>query len=140
MSALEALKAARAAGIEIHLDGNDLVLEAATTPPSSVLHELSLHKSGVVEILRGGHNVQPRTTPTVDTIIDDQTIAVLIDSEILGAPIWFAFKDGWQPGKGDEQAPVFYASELPVLRQNSPDQLRSIFNVKRAFGGGMVRH
>ena len=34
MSAIEALKAARAAGIELSLDGNDLALKAASAPPA----------------------------------------------------------------------------------------------------------
>ena len=37
MSAAEALKAARSVGIELVLDGNDLVLEAASEPPAAVL-------------------------------------------------------------------------------------------------------
>ena len=37
MSAAEALKAARAAGIELGIDGDDLVLEAAAPPPAAVL-------------------------------------------------------------------------------------------------------
>ena len=76
--------------------------------------------------------------PVVDQIIDDRTVAVLIDSSVLGAPIWFALRDGWQPDEADG-VPIFYASELPALRQKTPDQLRSIFNVKLSFGGGMVR-
>ncbi|MSR15327.1 MAG: hypothetical protein EXR86_12345 [Gammaproteobacteria bacterium] len=63
--------------------------------------------------------------------------AVLIDSTVLGAPIWFALTDGWKPDEVDN-IPIFYASELPALRAKTPEQLRSIFNVKRAFGGGMV--
>lgn len=74
----------------------------------------------------------------VDTIIGDKTIAVLIDSEVLGAPIWFALREGWRPEEGDS-IPIFYASELPALRSKTAEQLRSIFNVKTAFGGGMVR-
>jgi hypothetical protein len=74
----------------------------------------------------------------VDPIInvDDKVVAVLIDSTILGAPVWFAFDESFDPGDG---VPIFYASELPVLRTKTPEQLRSIFNVKRAFGGGMVK-
>ena len=37
MSAAEALKAARTVGIELVLDGNSLVLEAASEPPAVVL-------------------------------------------------------------------------------------------------------
>ncbi|MDP2601895.1 MAG: hypothetical protein Q8S00_04800 [Deltaproteobacteria bacterium] len=74
----------------------------------------------------------------VDQIIEDRIIAVLIDSEVFGASIWFALDDGWTPDPGDT-TPVFYASELPFLRTKSPDTLREIFKVKLTFGGGMVR-
>lgn len=76
--------------------------------------------------------------PAVDAVIDETVVAVLINSMVLGAPIWFALRDGWAPDQADGM-PIFYASELPELRQKTPDQLRSIFHVKRAFGGGMVR-
>jgi hypothetical protein len=52
MSAIEALKAARAAGIRLGIDGKDLTLEAAAAPPPGVLHLLSLHKAGIVALLR----------------------------------------------------------------------------------------
>ena len=41
MSAAEALKAARAAGIRFEIDGDDLVLEAPVAPPPIVLDLLS---------------------------------------------------------------------------------------------------
>ncbi len=37
MSATEALKTARAAGVELCLDGDDLVLEASVPPPAAIL-------------------------------------------------------------------------------------------------------
>lgn len=67
-----------------------------------------------------------------------KTLAVQIDSTVLGAPIWFALVDAWTADPGD-LTPVFYASELPSLRTKSPDELREIFKVKTAFGGGRVR-
>ena len=45
MSVVEALKAARAAGVELALDGDDLVLKAASAPPAAVLDALSRHKA-----------------------------------------------------------------------------------------------
>ena len=51
MSAVEALKAARAVGVELALDGDDLVLEAASAPPVAVLEALSRHKTEVVALL-----------------------------------------------------------------------------------------
>ena len=52
MSAVEALKAARAASIQLGLDGDDLVLEASGPPPAVVVELLSRHKAGVVSLLR----------------------------------------------------------------------------------------
>lgn len=52
MSAIEALKAARAAAVEILLDGDDLVLEAPACPPPAVLDLLSQHKPEIIALLR----------------------------------------------------------------------------------------
>ena len=52
MSAAEALKAARAAGVQLGLDGDDLTLEAAVEPPVAVIDLLSRNKAGVVALLR----------------------------------------------------------------------------------------
>jgi hypothetical protein len=45
MSAIAALKAARAAGLQLTVEGSDLVLEASAPPPSTVLSLLSLNKA-----------------------------------------------------------------------------------------------
>ena len=52
MSAVEALKAARAAGVELALDGDALALTAASAPPAVVLDALSRHKAEIVVLLR----------------------------------------------------------------------------------------
>jgi hypothetical protein len=52
MSAIQALGAARAFGIHLQLDGDDLLLEASEPPPDAVLDALSRHKADVVRILR----------------------------------------------------------------------------------------
>ncbi len=52
MSAFEALTMARAAGLKIGLDGDDLVLEASTPQPATVLDALSRHKTDIVSLLR----------------------------------------------------------------------------------------
>lgn len=52
MSAAEALKAARAAGVHLGIDGDCLVLEAASAPPAAVLDALSRHKVQIVVLLR----------------------------------------------------------------------------------------
>jgi hypothetical protein len=53
MSAGEALKAARAIGIRVGIDGDDLVLEASAPPPCAVLDLLSRHKADIVTLLQG---------------------------------------------------------------------------------------
>jgi hypothetical protein len=56
MSAAEALRAARAAGVCVTADRESLVLEARTQPPASVLDGLAQHKAGVLTLLRPGRD------------------------------------------------------------------------------------
>jgi hypothetical protein len=62
MSASAALRAAEAVGLSIDLDGNDLLLEAASRPSPIVIEALSRNKSAVVELLRHGGAQPPRPT------------------------------------------------------------------------------
>jgi hypothetical protein len=52
MSAVEALKAVQAAGVELRIDGESLVLEASAAPPAEVIHLLSRHKPDIIALLR----------------------------------------------------------------------------------------
>jgi hypothetical protein len=45
-------QAARAAGIRLGIDGDDLVLEASAPPPPAMIDLLSRHKAGIVALLR----------------------------------------------------------------------------------------
>ena len=54
MSAFQALKAARDAGVRISIDGDALTLDADAAPPAAVLDLLSRHKAGIVALLRIG--------------------------------------------------------------------------------------
>src|SRR6516162_7638007 len=56
MSAAEALKAARAVGIHLEVDGDALVLEASAPPPSAIVEVLSQHKAEIVALLRPGRD------------------------------------------------------------------------------------
>jgi hypothetical protein len=56
MSATEAIKDARAAGIHFNIDGDDLVLEAPAPPPPALLSLLKHHKADILAILKpAGH-------------------------------------------------------------------------------------
>ncbi len=54
MSAANALRAARDAGIGLHVDCVDLVLEASAPPPAAVLDLLTRHKADLIVLLRTG--------------------------------------------------------------------------------------
>ena len=56
MSAAKAVMTARAAGIQLGVDGNDLVLEATTAPLSEMLDLLRIHKAEILAFLRLGHD------------------------------------------------------------------------------------
>ena len=52
MTAALALKSARAFGIHVRVDGDNWELEAPEQPPQAVLDLLSLHKAGILKLLR----------------------------------------------------------------------------------------
>ena len=54
MTATECLRAARAIGIDIAIDGDGLVLEASSPPPVAILDALSCNKAGIIALLRPG--------------------------------------------------------------------------------------
>jgi hypothetical protein len=56
MSAAQALNAARAAGIRLGVDDDDLTLEAAVAPPPALLELLSRYKAGILALLRPAHD------------------------------------------------------------------------------------
>jgi hypothetical protein len=56
MSAAEALREARTAGIELRVEGCDLALEADTPPPAGLLERLARHKPEIVALLRPGRD------------------------------------------------------------------------------------
>lgn len=56
MSAAEALTQARAAGIRLGIDGDDLALEASAPPPAAVLDLVARHKADIVTLLRPGRD------------------------------------------------------------------------------------
>ena len=52
MSVAEALKAARAVGIHVEIDGDFIVLEAEQAPPAQILDTLRAHKPEILELLQ----------------------------------------------------------------------------------------
>jgi len=56
MSAAEALRAARMAGIDIRVEDGGVALEAQAPPSAEILELLARHKSGIVALLRAGRH------------------------------------------------------------------------------------
>ena len=56
MSAAAALRAARALGVDVTLDGKDLLLEAASEPPATTIEALARYKAEIIELLRPGRD------------------------------------------------------------------------------------
>lgn len=54
MSAANTLAQARAAGLRVRIDGDDLALEAAAQPAAEMLDLLARHKADIVALLRPG--------------------------------------------------------------------------------------
>ncbi len=52
MNAILAITEARAAGVELGLDGDALTLEASAPPPPAMIETLSRHKAEIIALLR----------------------------------------------------------------------------------------
>jgi hypothetical protein len=77
------------------------------------------------------HVAEPQ--PQRPDATEGQIVAVEICSEVLQAHIWLAFDKSFDPKDGQA---VFYADEIPLLKDKTPEQLRQIQKVKLAFGPG----
>ena len=71
MSAHRTLDAARAAGIEVRLDGKDLVLSGANAPPADILDRLRQHKFSIVALLQRPLEPRPSLQPSQPWDRDD---------------------------------------------------------------------
>jgi hypothetical protein len=79
LNALETLRAAAAHHVQISLDGDDLIMEAPTTPPDAVVAAIKRNKAAIVTMLRAA------TRPKGYT--DDRWLAAVADAARLGYPL-----------------------------------------------------
>jgi hypothetical protein len=63
---------------------------------------------------------------------EGEIIAVEIDSTVLAACIWLAFREDFDPQDGKA---VFYAHELEFLKNKTPEQLQKIHALKLGAKG-----
>ena len=82
--------------------------------------------------------VRGQRTEWHDLRIDDNTTGILICSTVLDADIWVALREDFEPAPDLPNLAVFFASEIPLLRNKSPETLRKIHEARLAFNGGKV--
>jgi len=63
---------------------------------------------------------------------EGRIIAYLIATEVLGADIWLSFRNDFKPDESEPLA-VFYADEIWIVAQKTPEQLRELHKVKLVF-------
>jgi len=80
--------------------------------------------------------VDKTAEPGRKTINLKEVDAVVIASKRFECDIILAFRDGWL---SQDKLPVFYASELPFLKDKSQDEMNQIVRVKQAMPGSVVR-
>jgi hypothetical protein len=78
MTTLETLRAAARHGVQISLDGDDLVMEAPTGPPDAVLASIKRNKSEIIILLRAA--LRPAGYSDVEWL------AAVADAQRLGYP------------------------------------------------------
>jgi hypothetical protein len=81
VSAAEALNAARAVGVSVQLDGGELVLEAAISPPTAVFEALKHYKADIIALLR-----PPLKTDDWQPSFDER--AAIIEYDGINPRVW----------------------------------------------------
>jgi hypothetical protein len=79
-AAMDALRGALRAGVQVSVDGGDLLLEAAGEPPSSVVGAISRHKAAVVALLRAtGERKLTTKAATIERVADSDSLPEFLD-------------------------------------------------------------
>jgi hypothetical protein len=110
MSAINALNVARALGMIVRAESDDLMLEAAAAPPAALVDDLKRHKSEIVTILRSADR-----GPSVEDWL------VLFD-ERAGALEF----DGGQPRELAELQAIGSCVLDPVMAETNPEVLYGV--------------
>jgi 16S rRNA U1498 N3-methylase RsmE len=107
MNAADVLKTARAAGVHLEIDGDDLALSAASAPPAAVLDALSLHKAEIVALLRpaeDGWSAEDR-----QALFEERAAILEFDGGLLRT-------------EAEAQALAWYVAELPGQWPQKPSE------------------
>jgi DNA-directed RNA polymerase subunit H (RpoH/RPB5) len=126
MTALELVMQAKQKGLLLALDGEKIRVRGLPKNPEAkaIVEEIRQRKGEVIEVLRSAES---------SDITEGRIIAVEICSGVLGAHVWFALDENFEPGDG---LAVFYGHELEILKNKTPEELRELHRIKLSFGVG----
>jgi hypothetical protein len=105
---------------------------AVTAVPHRDKSEFSDLSEGTIKAVRS------QRTEWHDLTVDGSTTGILICSSILNADIWLALREDFEPDPDLPNLAVFYASEIPLLRDKSEAALRKIHESRLIFNGGKI--
>src|SRR5262245_6319031 len=114
-----------------------MTVNLAKNRASCVICHITGEKMSAFDVAKKYLDVETIENPPTDDISEGPIIAVKIASTVLGADLWLAFQDDFKPDEIEPLA-VFYADEIPLLAQKTPEQLREIHKVKLVFPGCRV--
>jgi hypothetical protein len=77
--------------------------------------------------------VRGQRTEWHDLTVDDSTTGILICSSVLDADIWLALREDFKPDPDLPSFAVFYAREIPLLREKTQETLREIHQARLVF-------
>ncbi len=125
------------------LEGDRLKVQALEPLPEELVEELRRRKPEILALLQSG--IMPELVGTVPVkdqsaevtgVHEAETIqAVKITSTVLGDDIWLILDRSFIPTDG---LAIYYAEEIPLLRDKTPEDLRQIHKAKLAFPGCRV--
>ena len=110
-------------------EGDELKVRAPAPLPDGLVMELRAHKKEIRAL------IEEQGSQLLDEE-DGPILAVKIHSSILKDDLWLVFDPGFKP---EDQQPVYFPDEIPLLRNKTPDELREIHKVKAEFAGTRVR-
>ena len=134
MTVTELITRAKKEGIVFYADGERMRCKLPKHAPVRIkplVDELRSRSAEVIEELKlEAHKEFPGQSEKKTISCDleaGEIVAVEIASEVLDAEIWLSFRDDFDP-KG--QRAIFYAHELPFLRNKTADELKAIHSIK----------
>jgi len=134
------IESAQTKGLRLFLADGKVKVQATQSldeNAKALIEELREHKEEVKTTLEVEDNLVPLRAWVVNEVRggNGQLRAVQICSDIVEAHLWMIVDRSFQP---KDNLAVYYAEEIPLLRDRTPEEIREIHKVKLAFPGCRV--